>query len=144
MRVLDMDPRGEYMRECPYCKLQFTANHMNRDYCPSKNGKKDWCKNRYKRLVRKGETDYDVMQNQTNIRLNVNKIRKILNGDNEKIVPYQTLHNVDFNFDAYTYETPRHKYDHYAVMVEDYSVELYLQNEKGSYYKIRHLVFKNN
>ena len=133
-----MDPRGEYMRECPYCKLQFTASHMNRDYCPSKNGKKDWCKNRYKRLVRNGETDYDVMQNQTNIRLNVKKIIQILNGDNEKIVEAKVLTNVNYNFEAYTYETPKHKYDHYAVMVDDYYVELYLISKKGTYYKIRH------
>jgi ribosomal protein S27AE len=143
MREIDMDPRGEYKRECPYCKLQFTANHMNRDYCPSKNGKKDWCKNRYKRIVRKGETDYDFKQNQTNIRLNVKKIIRILNGDNEKIVSYKTLNDVDFNFDAYTASTPRHKINHYAVMVDDYSVELYTRNEKGTYYKIRHLVLKN-
>lgn len=138
-----MDPRGEYLRECPYCKLQFTANHMNRDYCPSKNGKKDWCKNRYKRLVRKGETDYDLMQHETNIRLNVKKIIRILNGAYEKIMSYKTLYDSDFNFDAYTITTPRHKHNHYAVMVDDYSVELYSQSEKGTYYKIRHLVLKN-
>jgi hypothetical protein len=28
-------------------------------------------------------------------------------------------------------------------MVDDYSVELYTQSEKGTYYKIRHLVLKN-
>jgi hypothetical protein len=70
--------------------------------------------------------------------MNVNKIRKILNGADKKIVSYKTLNDVDFNFDAYTASTPRHKINHYAVMVDDYSVELYLQNEKGTYYKIRH------
>jgi hypothetical protein len=72
--------------------------------------------------------------------MNVKKIIKILNGAYEKIVAYKTLYNADFNFDAYTTITPRHKINHYAVMVEDYSVELYLQSEKGTYYKIRHLV----
>ncbi len=139
-----MDPRGEYYRVCPYCKLQFTASHMNRDYCPSKNGKKDWCKNRYKRLVRKGETDYDIMQNEAEIRKNVKKIVPVLNGDKEKIVSQNVLFKINYNFDAFTTKTPRHKYNHYAVMVDDYSVELYTQSEKGTYYKIRHLVFKNN
>ena len=143
MSEIDMDPRGEYMRECPYCKLQFTASHMNRDYCPSKNGKKDWCKNRYKRLVRKGETDYDIMQNEAEIRMNVKKIVPILNGDKEKIVSQNVLFKINYNFDAFTTKTPRHKYNHYAVMVNDYSVELYSQSEKGTYYKIRHLVLKN-
>lgn len=38
---------------------------------------------------------------------------------------------------------PGIKHNHYAVMVDDYSVELYSQSEKGTYYKIRHLVLKN-
>jgi hypothetical protein len=143
MSEIDMDPRGEYYRVCPYCKLQFTASHMNRDYCPSKNGKKDWCKNRYKRLVRKGETDYDIMQNEAEIRKNVKKIVPVLNGDKEKIVSQNVLFKINYNFDAFTTKTPRHKYNHYAVMVDDYSVELYTQSEKGTYYKIRHLVLKN-
>jgi hypothetical protein len=45
------DPRGEYVRICPYCEEEFIANHMLREYCPEKNGKKDYCKNRYKRIL---------------------------------------------------------------------------------------------
>jgi hypothetical protein len=44
------DPRGEYLRICPYCEEIFTADHMLRVYCPEKNGIEDYCKNRYKRL----------------------------------------------------------------------------------------------
>jgi hypothetical protein len=44
------DPRGEYSRQCPYCLENITVNHLNRWYCPEKNGKKDFCKNRFKRL----------------------------------------------------------------------------------------------
>jgi ribosomal protein S27AE len=46
------DPRGEYKRTCPYCEKEFTANHMNREFCPEKNGKIDYCKNRYKRIAK--------------------------------------------------------------------------------------------
>ena len=46
------DPRGEYKRTCPYCDKEFTANHMNREFCPEKNGKIDYCKNRYKRIAK--------------------------------------------------------------------------------------------
>ena len=46
------DPRGEYLRECPYCGDEFISGHMNREYCPEKNGIKDWCKNRYKRIAK--------------------------------------------------------------------------------------------
>jgi hypothetical protein len=139
MREIDMDPRGEYMRECPYCKLQFTASHMNRDYCPSKNGKKDWCKNRYKRLVRNGETDDAIILNETAIRMNAKTIFHILNGDKEKIVEAKVLTNINYNFDAYTIKTPRHKINFYSVMVDYYSIEVYYQSEKRTYYRIRNL-----
>lgn len=56
--------------------------------------------------------------------MNVKKIIKILNGAYEKIVEYKTLYNADFNLDAHTYQTPRHKINHYAVMVDDYYIEL--------------------
>ena len=56
------DPRGEYKRTCPYCDKEFTANHMNREFCPEKNGKIDYCKNRYKRIAKyeKSEQELDA------------------------------------------------------------------------------------
>jgi hypothetical protein len=74
----------------------------------------------------------------------VKKIIQILNGDNEKIVEAKVLININYNFDASTYGTPRHKIKHYAVMVDDYSLELYTQNERGTYYRIRNLFIKNH
>ncbi|MFN5879377.1 MAG: hypothetical protein ACK44B_10940 [Flavobacteriales bacterium] len=44
------DPRGEYSKQCPYCLEYITVDHLNRDFCPEKNGIKDFCKNRYRRL----------------------------------------------------------------------------------------------
>lgn len=44
------DVHGEYLRICPYCQEYFTADHMNRKFCPRKNGKNNFCKNRWKRL----------------------------------------------------------------------------------------------
>jgi hypothetical protein len=45
-----LDSREEYSRQCPYCLEYIIVDHMNRQYCPEKNGKKDFCKNRFKRL----------------------------------------------------------------------------------------------
>lgn len=50
MAVQFQDPRGEYSKQCPYCLELITVDHLNRDYCPEKNGIKDFCKNRYRRL----------------------------------------------------------------------------------------------
>jgi len=52
MEFENPDPRGEYIRTCPYCDDVFTAQHMNREFCPEKNGIIDYCKNRYKRIAR--------------------------------------------------------------------------------------------
>ncbi len=52
MQFENPDPRGEYIRTCPYCGDKFTAQHMNREFCPEKNGMIDYCKNRYKRHAR--------------------------------------------------------------------------------------------
>ena len=46
----NIDPRGEYTRVCPYCKESFVADHLSRFYCPDKNGRKNFCKNRQKRI----------------------------------------------------------------------------------------------
>jgi glutamine synthetase type III len=139
MSEIDMDPRGEYYRECPYCKLQFTANHINREYCPSKNGKKDWCKNRYKRLVLNGETENDIFSNKAKIRINLKNIRNILNGDRTTIVARQVLDKVNYHFDAFTMVTPRNKLNFYSVIIENYSIELDSIENKRTYYLIRNL-----
>ena len=52
MEFENPDPIGEYIRTCPYCEDVFTAQHMNREFCPEKNGLIDYCKNRYKRHAR--------------------------------------------------------------------------------------------
>ena len=49
-QIIDMDPRGEYQRICPYCNESFTAHHMHQIYCPEKNGTANYCKNRQKRI----------------------------------------------------------------------------------------------
>ena len=134
-----MDPRGEYYRECPYCKLQFTANHINREYCPSKNGKKDWCKNRYKRLVLNGETENDIFSNKAKIRINLKNIRNILNGDRTTIVARQVLDKVNYHFDAFTVVTPRNKLNFYSVIIENYSIEVDSILNNRTYYLIRNL-----
>lgn len=46
----NIDPRGEYTRLCPYCRESFVADHLSRFYCPDKNGRKNFCKNRQKRI----------------------------------------------------------------------------------------------
>ena len=47
-----VDPDNEYIKICAYeyCKKVFEADHMLQCYCPEKNGVRNFCKNRQKRL----------------------------------------------------------------------------------------------
>lgn len=47
-----VDPANEYLKICKYefCKEEFKADHMLQSYCPEKNGIKNYCKNRQKRI----------------------------------------------------------------------------------------------
>ena len=62
MKIKFEDPREEYSRQCPYCLEFITVSHLNRDYCPKKNGIVDFCKNRYKRLKEKLQSTGVVIQ----------------------------------------------------------------------------------
>jgi hypothetical protein len=141
--VIDMDPRGEYYRRCPYCKEDFTAKHMNRVFCYEKDGKKDWCKNRYKRLVRNGNVDRLHEDYNPDIVLNACYLKRILNGVKEKIVEDTTLLKLNYNFDAYDFESPIHRDNFYSVIVENYALEIFSVDRSGTFYKIKNLDYYN-
>ncbi len=56
------DPRDEYIRICPYCVEEFIAGHMNRLFCPEKNGIINFCKNRWKRIARLGKQVVPIVE----------------------------------------------------------------------------------
>jgi len=140
MEYIDLDPRGEYYRKCPYCSEEFTARHMNRIFCYDKDGMKDWCKNRYKRLVRKGETA-DVINYDPDILINAVKLRKLLGSEKKKILQDKDLIKLNYNFDAYDSESPIHRANFYSVIVENYAIEIASVDKKGTFYKIWNLDF---
>jgi hypothetical protein len=75
------DPRGEYKRTCPYCDKEFTANHMNREFCPEKNGMINYCKNRYKRIAKyeklEQELDATISSEEDEIELELIDVRDL-------------------------------------------------------------------
>jgi ribosomal protein S27AE len=62
METENPDPIGEYHRICPYCGDEFTANHMNREFCPQKDGRIDYCKNRFKRLAKLNDQEQSYLE----------------------------------------------------------------------------------
>lgn len=71
------DVHGEYLRKCPYCQEFFTADHMNRKFCPTKNGRNNFCKNRWKRL----KLTNDKKSNQNIEILNAQIVKTVINAD---------------------------------------------------------------
>jgi hypothetical protein len=117
------DPRGEYNRICPYCLEPFTATHMNRFYCPEKNGIKNFCKHRQKRLIKElkedgieidrpkrpplkllyepSEKDFrniDEGIKETLLSRNIKLLNELLDGEKRKIVNLEQLENIGFEF----------------------------------------------
>jgi hypothetical protein len=119
-----LDPRGEYLRQCPYCLEYITVNHMNRKYCPSRNGTKDFCKNRFKRYrkeLKKAGVKLDnvdakpliVSRKLTNskngktqltsyIQQNLEILENVLNGKDMAHIPLKTLKNKGYKINHYT------------------------------------------
>lgn len=120
------DPRGEYKRICPYCLDPFTATHMNRFYCPEKNGIKNFCKHRQKRLLKElkedgfelerpkrpplkllyepSEKDFrniDEGIKETLLSRNIKLLYELLDGEKKKIVNYEQLKNIGFLFESF-------------------------------------------
>ena len=116
------DPLGEYKRICPYCKVEFTANHMNRDYCPDKNGRKDYCKNRYKRVAKDElsfadddirivvEKDHEnknieaIPTKENALRLTIRLMEDTLKNQITIKLPLHHLSNLGASYDAYDHQ----------------------------------------
>lgn len=125
-----VDSRNEYLRKCPYCFSTFTATHLNRQYCPSKNGILNFCKNRQKRLLKQIKENGVVrnmpQRNPTKIIFeslpknyrNIDELilvaelerkteilEKLLQGTNEKIVSIMELLRLNFTIEEFDLHT---------------------------------------
>ena len=120
------DPRGEYIRVCPYCYENFIATHMNRFYCPEKNGIKNFCKNRHKRLVKelkkceialerperpplklsynpsvKSFRNIDEAIQDTVLNRKINILEQVLNDSESRIISWDQLQRLGFTLDEF-------------------------------------------
>jgi ribosomal protein S27AE len=136
------DPLGEYVKVCPYCGEIFTAGHMNRQYCYEKNGFKDYCKNRYKRFSK--QRDIEAINNyDPNVLINAVILKRLLGLNKTKIIDQVSLFKVNYDFDAYDFETPIFRDDFYSVIVENFVLEIASVDRIGNFYKIKNLDYFN-
>ena len=130
------DPIGEYQRICPYCSEIFTANHMNRKYCPSKDGIVEYCKRRSKRLHRNKEAER--LFNRL-LECN-NKILYLCLGESHVFyVKESKLLQLGYRFDIFLAKSPVSRDDFYSVFIINFCVERVRQDRSGALYKIRYL-----
>lgn len=124
------DPRNEYSRECPYCEELFIADHMSRKYCPEKNGIKNYCKNRYKRLKDSGAIDNQTMDEipeksideiirEMGRERDLLILQKILGEQPSVTIPDQQLKDLHFNFNNYD-KKQKAKSGHYIFHIGEY------------------------
>lgn len=135
------DPIGEYVKECPYCGDTFTAGHMNRQFCPEKNGYKDYCKNRYKRRIKDelapdnvdlstAESENEPIKNpeaetvvETPIELNKLIIQNIMSDTSQKNITSDILDHNCFDINYFDSRTPIPGTNNYLVNIGDYTLE---------------------
>lgn len=134
----------ELIRTCPSCAEVFHANHGLRQFCPSKFGRANYCKHRYKALLNEkrladlnllidpGERpEYDPLKNNQRI------LQEILGNYNEKLVSTDLLKAKGYRFDQYSFKFPETDERGYAVYIEDFKIEEIDINESFSTLKIR-------
>lgn len=114
MNFLELDKTSEYFRICPYCKVEFMANHMSREYCSEKCG--DLYNNKLKRLRKKKYNSQSALNNDyplnqklklgsdfnSKLQLNISILNSICNPCiNETLRSFNFLHSLGFDFNVF-------------------------------------------
>ena len=113
----NLDKTSEYYRICPYCREEFMADHMSRDFCDEDCGNK--FNNRKKRLDRrKNMASHEIVSLENN---NINSERNFgdqlsrniyilhqlsIDPDFGSTLSYEYLESIGFNFNYFNNRIP--------------------------------------
>jgi ribosomal protein S27AE len=128
---IDLDKTSEYYRICPYCKEEFMADHMSREYCNDKCG--DNFNNRKKRLVKRinGKLDsssptttHSTIGFEEKIQSNINILNQFkIDKENGIDLPLETLDELGYDSN---YFSGRHEIENstifYRLTVGSYTI----------------------
>lgn len=149
-----IDPRGEYHRICPFCFDEFIADHMNREFCPEKNGTKNWCKNRFKRLSankkievsnqeeltvlendqdksqNQDEPDAELLQNKADYLIsNISILGSVLKNNQNLKLHIDYLVDLGFVYDAYELKHQMYNTNLFAATYGPYAIAWAYENQ---------------
>ena len=141
----ELDTYLENFRNCAYCDDIFIAHHGLQQYCQSKNGKANYCKNKHKALVSEKRLADRIIELETArsktleispLDKNIQGIQKIIGDAKEKITSSDILDSLDYNPIHYTSRESINGSDRFLVRVGNFFLEWIGQNESVSIFKI--------
>jgi ribosomal protein S27AE len=118
---------------CAHCGDMFIAHHDLQQYCPEKNGKKDYCKYQQKKLVSESRLADKVIElTKAGVRLyepnpvekNENRLDAIMGSDSQKIVTSILLDQVEYQVPYYSSRVPIAGTTKFFVTVGRFTIEL--------------------
>lgn len=133
---------------CAHCGDMFIAHHDLQQYCPEKNGRKDFCKYQQKKLVSESRLADKVIElSKAGVRLyepnpvekNENRLEAIMGSDSQKIVTSILLDQVDYEVPYFTSKVPIAGTAKFLVTVGRFTLELIDKNGDLLTFKITRL-----
>lgn len=118
-------------RPCAYCGDMFTAYHGLQQYCPEKNGRRNFCKHAQKALVNEqrladraielSKAGMDVFE-QTPLDFNIKSFRQIMGPQKEKVVSGYTLDEVGYDLRYFNEKTQIPNSKAWIVSVGEFNI----------------------
>jgi hypothetical protein len=147
----NIDKTSEYYRICPFCKTEFMADHMSREYCNDDCGNK--FNNRKKRL-NKNKLKIGVNEKEFHVKSNLNSERNFEDMINQNIsilyqlsidpkfgsiVSYDYLDSIGFNFNYFNNRIPvKNNLNKFKIEIGPFSIS------RTSYNQARIQTIKTN
>ena len=133
---------------CGYCGDMFIAHHDLQQYCPEKNGRKDYCKYQQKKMVNENRLAEKVIElSKAGVRLyepkaiekNENRLEAIMGSDSQKIVTSILLDLVGYQVSNFTSKVPIKGTCTFLLTVGHFTLELIDNNGDLLTFKVTRL-----
>jgi ribosomal protein S27AE len=130
---IEIGPEAGNYKFCAHCGDIFIAHHDLQQYCPEKNGRKDFCKYQHKKLVSESRLADKVIElSKAGVRLyepnslekNENRLETIMGSDSQKIISSLLLDQVEYQVPYFTSKVLIAGTTKFLVTVGRFTIEL--------------------
>lgn len=141
-----LDTYGENLRICLYCKDEFIAHHGLQQYCQSKNGKANYCKQKQKSYVDQEKLAERVIEldrvgmkvNEDSILdINIQILHRVMGNEYEKKVSSDILEHMGYQLPFCTSRVEIENTGGYLIVVGNFTLEWIGKNESILIFKIK-------